>query len=82
VREETYCYDKNYYCYLGGRWFHAATMAGPWDALSMKYVPVAIYRVRGHLPPELEQQAHDERKRTLISLASFSVGDTAESKQR
>jgi len=73
VEEETYQYQERYYCFLGGRWFRADTMSGPWNALSMKYVPVAIYRVRGHLPPALEKKAREERNSVELSLVSFQL---------
>ena len=73
VEEETYQYRDRFYCYLSGRWFRAETMGGPWDAVSMKYVPVAIYRVRGHLPPELDEKARAERKAAQVSLVSFQL---------
>jgi hypothetical protein len=73
VAEETYQYEERFYCFLGGRWFKAATMGGPWDALSMKYVPVAIYRVRGHLPPALDDKARAAHKATEVSLVSFQL---------
>jgi len=73
VEEETYQYRDRFYCFLGGRWFRAEAMGGPWDAVSMKYVPVAIYRVRGHLPPELDEKARADRKAAELSLVSFQL---------
>lgn len=73
VTEETYCYHDRFYCFLQGRWFRAEAIGGPWDAVSMKYVPVAIYRVRGHLPPKLELEAREEGKPARISLVSFRL---------
>jgi len=73
VEEETYAYQDRFYCFLGGRWFQADAMSGPWDRLSMKYVPVAIYRVRGHLPPALDRKAREERKTAELSLVSFQL---------
>ena len=73
VKEETYSYEESFYCYRAGRWFHAGAMSGPWDQLSMKYVPVAIYRVRGHLPPALEKRARENRENERLSLVSFQL---------
>ena len=73
VEEETYAYEDGFYCYQAGHWFHASAMSGPWNQLSMKYVPVAIYRVRGHLPPALEQRARQERENERLSLVSFQL---------
>ena len=73
VEEETYAYQDRFYCFLSGRWFRADAMSGPWDRLSMKYVPVAIYRVRGHLPPALDKQARAQRKEAELSLVSFQL---------
>jgi len=73
VEEETYSYEQRFYCYQSGRWFHAGAMSGPWDQLSMKYVPVAIYRVRGHLPPALEARAREDRANERLSLVSFQL---------
>ena len=73
VEEETYRYHERFYCFVDGRWFRADAMSGPWDLLSMKYVPVAIYRVRGHLPPALEKRARAENKQPRISLVSFQL---------
>ena len=73
VEEETYSYQDRFYCFLSGRWFRADAMSGPWDRLSMKYVPVAIYRVRGHLPPALDEKAREERNSAELSLVSFQL---------
>jgi hypothetical protein len=73
VEEETYCYHERFYCFVDGRWFRADALGGPWDVLSMKYVPVAIYRVRGHLPPELEKEARERNRAAKISLVSFQL---------
>jgi hypothetical protein len=77
VAEETYCYHERFYCFFGGRWFRAEAIAGPWNALSMKYVPIAIYRVRGHLPPSLEAEAREENRSARISLVSFQLVNPA-----
>ncbi|MHC4848265.1 MAG: hypothetical protein ACYTEG_07410 [Planctomycetota bacterium] len=73
VEEETYRYHDRFYCFVDGRWFRADAMSGPWGRLSMKYVPVAIYRVRGHLPPALEKRARSENKQARVSLVSFQL---------
>lgn len=73
VKEETYSYRARYYCYLHGRWFMADAFGGPWEHVSMKYVPVSIYRVRGHLPPALEKLARDDRSKPKVSLVSFQL---------
>jgi hypothetical protein len=73
VEEETYCYHERFYCFVDGRWFNADTIGGPWDLLSMKYVPVAIYRVRGHLPPALEKRQRDANREARISLVSLQL---------
>lgn len=69
AEQETYHYDERYYCYVDGRWFQADSAAGPWGRLSMKYVPVALYRVRGHLPPKLEESAR--KSEPDVALVSF-----------
>jgi len=73
VAEETYCYHDRFYCFVEGRWFRSEAMRGPWGAVSMKYVPVEIYRVRGHLPPSLEEEARERNKSARISLVSFQL---------
>jgi len=73
VREEAYCHHGSFYCFLEGRWFRAEEIGGPWEAVAMKYVPVAIYRVRGHLPPELEREAREKNREARVSLVSFRL---------
>jgi len=52
---DVYFCTERFYCYFDGEWFHAASMKGPWNFVEMKYVPGDLFRVRGHLPPALEQ---------------------------
>jgi hypothetical protein len=69
--QETYSYDERFYCIVEGRWFRAKSAQGPWGPLSMKYVPVALYRVRGHLPPALERRVRAEQNAKQVALVSF-----------
>ncbi len=52
---DVYFCGERFYCYFDGEWFHAESMKGPWNFVEMKYVPGDLFRVRGHLPPALEQ---------------------------
>jgi hypothetical protein len=71
--QETYAYDKRFYCFVEGRWFRADAAQGPWGPLSMKYVPVALYRVRGHLPPALERRERERQKAARVALVSLNT---------
>ncbi|MEE8107271.1 MAG: hypothetical protein V3T86_17180 [Planctomycetota bacterium] len=51
-----HCYvlKGTYYRFLGGNWFYATLLAGPWTFIEMKYVPEDIFRVHGQLPPGVD----------------------------
>ena len=49
---ECYSLEGTYYRFQEGHWFYARGLTGPWTHIEMKYVPVALYRVRGQVPEE------------------------------
>ncbi len=56
TKSETYHYRGTYYTYFDDAWFRARNLRGPWKFVEMKYVPSDLFRVRGHVPPSVEQR--------------------------
>ena len=46
-----YRFRDTYYRIVDSHWFYAHMLAGPWEHVEMKYVPVEVFRVCGTVPP-------------------------------